>query len=196
MYQSLKTLNITLVLLFVMSAFTGHSFAQQLSNVQILNTGWLPDGRPCQKFIADAVIGGRVQQVHGVACEMPDKSWRIVQENASPPQQQTWYVPQRRYPPQQLQHYRVAPVTRHSSVQSACSDRFYGSTTKTYRSPNYRRLGHLLDSSRRRHHRGNGRIIGELADSFFPRVTKRSRESTHCSSEIYYTGGRPGRTKY
>lgn len=34
-------------------------------------------GRYCREYQSRAVIGGRVQQVHGTACRQPDGSWRI-----------------------------------------------------------------------------------------------------------------------
>lgn len=92
--------------------------------------------------------------------------------------------------------YRQPIYRAPNSVQSACSDNFYGSTTKIWRSPNYPRLGRLYDSSRR--HGGNrtGAILGVLAESFSPRTTRRSRESTRCSSESYGWVSQPGREKY
>jgi surface antigen len=36
------------------------------------------DGRYCREYIADARIGGRVQQTYGTACRQPDGSWQIV----------------------------------------------------------------------------------------------------------------------
>jgi hypothetical protein len=37
-------------------------------------------GRYCREYQRTAVINGRQQQVYGTACQMPDGSWRIVNE--------------------------------------------------------------------------------------------------------------------
>src|SRR5690242_4793900 len=38
------------------------------------------EGRYCREYQRTAVIDGREQQIYGIACLMPDGSWRIVSE--------------------------------------------------------------------------------------------------------------------
>lgn len=37
-------------------------------------------GRYCREYQRTAIIGGREQQIYGTACQMPDGSWQIVNE--------------------------------------------------------------------------------------------------------------------
>ena len=93
--------------------------------------------------------------------------------------------------------YRQPMYREPNGIRSTCRDQFYGSTTTTWRSPDYHRFGRLYDGRQYRH-RGNntGAIIAELADSFLPRTTRRSRESTNCSSETYVWNKQPSRGKF
>lgn len=178
------------LLVFGTLVFTGEASAQQLFNAEVLGEGYDSSRNRCLKYTADAIMGGKMQKVHGTACQKPDGNWQIIQQRTLTPQpQEARYVPQ-------PQHYQVAHAPAPRAVASSCRDSFHGSTTKTWRSPNYRRLGRLIDQSRRQNHRVSGRIYGEIANSFFPKTTKRSRESTRCSSETYYVSGQPGRANY
>ncbi len=53
---------------------TGHQF-----NVTPVNTFQKTDGQYCREFITQVQIGGRTEEAYGMACRMPDGSWKVQQ---------------------------------------------------------------------------------------------------------------------
>lgn len=46
--------------------------------VQPVREGYTGQGQYCREFVTTAYVGGKMQQVAGQACQMPDGSWRMV----------------------------------------------------------------------------------------------------------------------
>lgn len=78
--------------------------------MSILNPNTANAAPYCREFTKDIIVGGRVQQGYGTACQQPDGSWQVVNEVRPDPIANSAPIVTPRYDTDRVIYTQPAPV--------------------------------------------------------------------------------------